>query len=377
MAKLAVALCITDLDVGGAERCLVDLALRLDRSRFDPVVYCLGPRPPRDEASCVPPLEQAGIEVHCLGATRKRHFLGVVRQLTQHLIQRRADLIQSFLFHANLAGRIAARRAGIECVLSGIRVAEREQRWHVWLDRLTSRRVNRYVCVSQSVAEFSVAEGGLPAEKMVVIPNGIDLDRYPAETPADLREFGIPPGRRVVTYVGRLETQKGVRWMLETAPRWLQRVPGSELLVVGKGPEQAELERLALLGGVRQRVHFAGWQRDVPAILAASSLLVLPSLWEGMPNVVLQAMASRLPVVSTDVEGVRELLGPNVEQQAVPYGDTNALVERIATILSDPEKAAELAENNRIRAESHFSLQRMVAAYQDLWQSLVVGRETA
>lgn len=371
MAKRTVALCITELDVGGAERCLVDLAVRLDRNRFEPVVYCLGPRPEVEEASCVPPLEQAGVEVRCLGATRKREFLGVVKQLRQLWRARRPAVVQAFLFHANLASRLAARREGIRPVLSGIRVAEREQRWHLWTDRLTSRWVSRYVCVSQSVAQFSVREGGLPADKMAVIPNGIEVKHYPAEKPADLGAFGIAPGRRVVTYVGRLERQKGLRWLLETAPQWLGRLPDCELLLVGKGSEQAELQRLAVATGLGDRVHLAGWRSDVPALLAASHLLVLPSRWEGMPNVVLQAMASRLPLVATDVEGVRELLGPEAEPQTVPYGDSARLSQRILDLLNNPEQAAQQTAANRRRAEEQFGLDRMALAYQQLWESLL------
>ncbi|NUQ65657.1 MAG: glycosyltransferase, partial [Pirellulales bacterium] len=209
MARATVALCITDLDVGGAERALVDLAVRLDLGRFAPVVYCLGPRPVFEEASCVPALEQAGIEVHCFGATRRVDLVSVVRGLGRSFADRRPDLVQCFLFHANLAGRLAARKAGIRPVLAGIRVAERQQRWHLWADRLTSRLVDRYVCVSQSVADFSVREAGLPETKIHIIPNGIDVSSYLASHPADLTQFGIQPARRVVTYVGRLDPQKG------------------------------------------------------------------------------------------------------------------------------------------------------------------------
>ena len=94
--------------------------------------------------------------------------------------------------------------------------------------------------------------------------------------------------------------------------------------------------RRAGAAGIAERVHFAGWRTDVPEILAASSLLVLPSAWEGMPNVVLEAMASRLPVVATDVEGVRELLGPAAARQTVRYGDTKALIDKVVSFICDP-----------------------------------------
>ncbi|MFH1264298.1 MAG: glycosyltransferase [Planctomycetota bacterium] len=370
MAKLGIALCITELDVGGAERILVELATRLDRNRAEPIVYCLQPRPLCDEASCVPALEAAGLDVHFLNARRSWQLVPAVEGLKRLLVQQKPDLIQTFLFHANIVGRLAARRAGVPHVVSGIRVAERRSRWRLWVDRITDGRVDRHVCVSNAVARFSAERAGLPEEKLVVIRNGIDARLYPARHRADLESYGIRAGRRVATYVGRLDRQKGVRWLVEAAPEWLDQVPDCDLLLVGKGPDQPELELLCRRQGISDRVRFAGWRADVPEILAASDLLVLPSAWEGMPNVVLQAMASRLPVLATDVEGVRELLGSGADPQTVPYGDTKALADRMVTLMSDRNLVSQLGEQNRARAESEFDVERMVTAYQDLWESL-------
>jgi glycosyltransferase involved in cell wall biosynthesis len=274
------------------------------------------------------------------------------------------------LFHANLLGRIAARRAGVRTIVAGVRVAEHTARWHLRLDRVTQRWVDRYVCVSQAVAEFSAKRAGLPPEKLLVIPNGIDLDKYPARQPADLRAFGIAAGRRAVTFVGRLDPQKGVDWLMATAPRWLAKLPDCDLLLVGNGPLRPSLEAAGRAAGIADRVHFAGWRADVPEILAASSLLVLPSLWEGMPNVVLEAMASRLPVVASDVEGVRELLGPNAARQTVAHGDSRMLAEAIVGLMLDPALSSATGMENRRRAEQCFGIARMVKAYEDLWASL-------
>ena len=370
MAKLQLALCITDLDVGGAEKALVQLATRLDSDRFEPVVYCLGPRPEVDEASCVPPLEAAGIEVQCLGATGKRQLPSIVGRLRAVLTERPPDVLQCFLFHANMAGRLAARRAGVSHVVSGIRVAE-PRRWHLWADRLTNGMVQRYVCVSESVARFSINKARLPENKVLVIPNGIDLDAYPAATPVDMQSLGIPVGRRVITYVGRLEPQKSVDWLIETAGGWLDRLADCDLLLVGKGPEHQKLIAQCQKRGLSDRVHLAGWRPDVPEILAASDMLVLPSRWEGMPNVVLEAMASRLPVLASDVEGVRELLGPNADEQTVDHGDSAAFTEKIVRIASDPALSSDLGDRNRQRVANKFGMDGVVRSYQELWESLV------
>jgi len=373
MAATPLALCITDLEVGGAERCLVELATRLDRQRFSPVVYSLAAPAATAAASLLPALEAAGVEVRCLGARSNWQLPWVVRQLKSHFVAQQPQLVQTFLFHANIVGRMAARRAGVNRVVCGIRVAERRSRWHLWIDRLTHRQVDRYVCVSRSVAQFAQTRGGLPPEKLTVIPNGVDAARFPAAKPVDLQEVGVAPGHRVVTFVGRLERQKGVMWLLETAAMWLAHLPDCDLLLVGKGPEQRRIENWRRASGMSGRVHLTGFRPDVPEILAASDLLVLPSAWEGMPNVVLEAMASRLPVVATDVEGVRELLGANADEQAVRYGDSQAFADRLVALLQDRQTAARLGAENRRRAQENFDLKQMVLAYQDLWESLLPG----
>jgi len=225
--------------------------------------------------------------------------------------------------------------------------------------------------VSRSVAQFSAEQGGLSRDKLVVIPNGVDLEQFPASRPAALSELGVPTGSRVAVFVGRLEPQKGLSWLLEVAPQWLAQSPNVHLVVVGRGPERPAMERLAQRRGVADRVHWLGWRRDVPEILAASDVLVLPSRWEGMPNVVLQAMASRIPVLAADVEGVRELLGENADPQIVAFGDTSSLVEKLTRLLSDRQLAECLGMENRRRVEESFSIRRMVAAYETLWASMV------
>ena len=133
---------------------------------------------------------------------------------------------------------------------------------------------------------------------------------------------------------------------------------------MGEGPEAAALRRQCHELGIAERVHFAGWRGDVPAILAASRLLVLPSLWEGMPNAVLEAMASRLPVVAMDVEGVCELLGDLAEEQVVQPGNWQQFTAKIVALAEDRQRAAALGAANHCRALDAFAPQRSVAAYE-------------
>lgn len=368
---IRLALCITELDVGGAERCLTELATRLDRARFQPVVYSLAGPPANAARSLVPVLQSAGIEVHCLGARRMTSAGQAVWRLARLLKSQRAEVLQAFLYHANLAGRLAARAAGVRHVFCGIRVAERRTAWRLRADRWTSRMVERYVCVSRDVAEFSRVVGRLPGERIVVIPNGVDVDRFDRAAPADLTQWGLAPGRRAVTFVGRIDPQKGLLPFLEHARTWLDALGSYDLLLVGDGPQRVELTARCRQLGLERRVHFAGWRDDVPAILRASELLVLPSQWEGMPNAVLEAMACGLPVVATDVEGVRELLGEAADEQVAPVGNQALFAEKLVAVASNLVLGRRLGAENRGRARGQFSLDAMVDAYAELYERSV------
>lgn len=369
-SPIRLALCITDLDIGGAEQRLAELALRLDRRQFASEIYAIGPRPADETRSIAPRLEAAGLAVHCLGGRSAAGAPGVTRRLAALLKRQRAEVLLTFLFHANLLGRLAARWAGVPRVACGIRVAERRSKWRLRADRWTSGWVDAYVAVSASVAEFSRLEGGLPADRVMVIPNGIDLSPFDQAAPIDLTTLGMTAGRRAVTYVGRLDPQKGLYEFISAANTWLAPLPDYDLLMVGDGPQRGELEALARRLGLDHRIHFVGWRGDVPAILRASELLVLPSRWEGMPNAVLEAMASRLPVVASNAEGVSELLGPQGAEQIAPLGDMQAMAARIVAIATNPVLAARLRQDNRARVEACFSLGAMVDAYSDLLQRL-------
>jgi glycosyltransferase involved in cell wall biosynthesis len=289
------------------------------------------------------------------------------------MLSDRPTVVQTFLFHANLLGTLAARLAGVKHVVTGIRVAERRWRGHLVAVRLTDRWVARHVCVSQSVKEFSIKRGRLPTEKLVVIPNGVDVARFVAATACPVESLGVSRGRRIMVHVGRLDRQKGLAWLVALIPRVFAQLPQHDLVLVGTGGQRESLRGLAQELGVGDRVHFAGFRDDVPEILASSDVLVLASLWEGMPNVVLEAMAAGKPVVATDVEGVAEALGPHAAEQIVHRPDAKMFAERLVEIAKNAELAAKLGAANRRRAEQFFSLDRMAAAYCELYRSLATG----
>ena len=366
---MPVSLVITDLDVGGAERAMVALATGLDRRRWVPTVIALD-----GEAALAGPLRAAGIAVECLGVDRRRPGRAV-RSLAGALRRASPRLVQSFLFHANVAARLAAPLAGRPWVVGGLRVAERRRRRHLALDRLTGALSTGSVCVSEGVRRFSRDVGRLDPDRLVVIPNGVDPAPFDLARAADRASFGVPAGAFLTLYVGRLDPQKGLGFLLGAASKVTEVRPDWHLALVGDGPDSDALRSRSgddpNLGG---RVHWLGRRDDVPALLRAADVLVLPSLWEGMPNVVLEAMAARLAVVGTAVEGTEELIIPDRTGWLVPPADSGALAVALLEAAADPSRLRRFGEAARDRVEAEFTPGRVVEAYERLWAG-VLGLE--
>jgi glycosyltransferase involved in cell wall biosynthesis len=364
---LRLALVITELEPGGAERCLVEIATRLDRNRFAPVVYSLGPPPPPNKSELVSRLAAADIATHFLNLRSPWQYFAAVGRLTALFHQQRPNIVQTFLFHANVVGARASRLARIPHLVAGVRVAD-PRRARAWLERRATRAAERIVCVSQSVADFCRARG-FDAKQLVVIPNGIDVARWQNAQPADLQALGIRPGRRLIVYVGRLDAQKGLDRFFAELPSIFRESPEHDFLLVGDGPLRSSLVQRARELLIAGRVHFLGWRPDIVSLLALAELLVLPSRWEGMPNVILEAMAAGKPVVATQVAGIAELLGPVAELQTVPCGDWDGFRRKIVEILKNARLAGQISQSNALRAHE-FSVNSMVACYQQLYASL-------
>jgi starch synthase (maltosyl-transferring) len=290
----------------------------------------------------------------------------------------RPALVQSFLFHANVAARLAAPWAGRPWVLGGLRVAERQKRWHLWLDRLTAPLCLGSVCVSEGVRRFSRDTGGWPDSRLTVIPNGVDVAPFDYAEAVARASLGVPEGAMLALYVGRLDPQKGLDVLLDAAEAILAGAPEPDrwhFALAGDGPERARLHaRVGSSAALSGRVHLLGQRGDVPGLLETADLLVLPSLWEGMPNAVLEAMAARRAVVATAVEGTEDLVVPGRTGWLVPPGDPAALAEALRDAASDPARLARFGAKARARVEAGFSTASAVAAYDRLWAG-VLGLE--
>lgn len=348
---------ITELDIGGAERAFVQVALGLSQRGWRVSVVSL-----RDAGPLAAPLRQAGLSVTALECGGSAIVRAIVR-LRRLLKKDRPEVVLSFLHHSNLASRLAARGLGIPAVVSGVRVADR--RFLVAAtERLTRCCVDHYIAVSPSVAETHAKLCGIDAAKMSTIPNGVDVETISQVTAADRMSLGLKPDDFVILCAGRLSEQKSPMDVLKAVSSLVRSHQNSarsvKLLYVGDGPLRPALKSEVQRQNLSSVVTLTGWRPDLTAIMKAADVLVLASAWEGAPNVILEAQAAGLPVVASSVDGCRELIEEGVTGQLFSHGDVVKLTELLEQHLKDSGSA-------RIRAEAAQESVRTSSA----WNSVV------
>ena len=234
-------------------------------------------------------------------------------------------------------------------------------------DRLTAARVDAWIAVSAAVADALVA-GGAPASRVHVVPNGIDLDALHAAAQVPLGR-AVPEGRPLVACVARLEPVKGVEHLVRAVPL----VPGATFAILGEGSAEGYLRELSVALSVSNRVVFLGGHESAASLLAASDVVVVPSLSEGFGLVAAEAMALARPVVATRVGGLPEVVADQVSGIIVAPADPPALAAAIRRLVAEPEVARAMGEAGAVYAGERYTAQRMTGAYVQLVAALIAS----
>jgi glycosyltransferase involved in cell wall biosynthesis len=282
-------------------------------------------------------------------------------------------VVQTWIYAADTYGRVAAHQARVPVVVTcEMAVDLWKSRSELMIDRFLSRWTDRVVGNSNAVVAF-YRNAGIPAEKLAMIPSGIADEEPPDVDPAEVRaSLGLAPDAPLILFVGRLAAQKSVETLLSSMDLLQHVRPDVRALIVGEGPLRSRLEETAIsyLLFRDRRVQFLGHREDVPRLLAAADVLVLPSLYEGLPNVVLEAMRFRKPVVATAAPGTTEVVEDGVTGLLVPLQNPPALTRAIQKIIDDPTYARTLGEAGRARAEAEFGANLMISRFADLYEQL-------
>lgn len=291
-------------------------------------------------------------------------------RLARRMLSEKYDAIETFTHHSNLIGLPLAAAAGIP-----VRIAShhgRINRFPRWLERLHTLVVNSglvtcLAAVSEGVQAAAVAEGVNPA-KIVTILNGVSAppaDQHARTGPRTL--LGIPEDTPLVISVGRLSREKGHLFLIRSIPGVLEKYPDTRFLLVGDGALRPELEKEAETLDVSASVRFLGVRTDVPELLAAADLFVLPSLSEGLPMALLEAMSMEVPVIATDVGGISRVVKDRQTGLLVPAGDPGAIVNSINELLGNGAKRAQLAASGKELVLQDYSLEKMCEKYERLF----------
>jgi len=344
---------------------------RYDRSRFDVSLCGLkGPEPATRW------LDEQGIPVHHLG--RGRFDPRILTDLVDLARRRSARILHVHGYAAADFGRVAARVVGARLVLHEHFADPAMPGYQALADRLLAPLTDRAIAVSESTRRFLVDSRAVPDGRVRLIYNGAPLEEFaPTGPERGLRvraSLGIPEDAPVVGSIGRLNAQKGHRFLLEAAPAVLARHPAARLLIVGDGDLMEDLRSQA--GGLEasDRVLFAGHRADVPDVLAALDVFCISSLYEGTPLALFEAMAAGRAIVSTAVDGCREVIDEGETGLLVPASDPPALAEALDRVLSDAALRSRLGEA-ALGASRRYDVRSCVEQMEALYEDVLAERE--
>ncbi|KPJ58989.1 MAG: hypothetical protein AMJ42_02355 [Deltaproteobacteria bacterium DG_8] len=376
-SKIKIAYIITSTGVGGAEKILYHTVTGLDYNQYSVSICSL-----KEKGEIAKELEKLGIEVHCLHMANKEGFIGwlistiALLKLFSYLRRLKPTIVHSFLFRANILARIAGYLTGVPVIISSIRVMGGEKGYFHYFEGMTSFMVDHYIAVSESVKRYIVQKSKIPVEKISVIYNGVNVRKHNSLQTQNVKApFDIEAKDMILMTVGRLQKQKGHYYLFHAILKVRKEVAKIKLLIIGEGEEENNLKNLAESLDLTDQIIFTGLRFDVENILSMAKIFILPSLWEGMPNTLLEAMAAGRPVIATDVGGVPELVINGETGVLVPPKDSDALASAIIDLLQDELKAEKMGEVGRVRVEKIFNISKTLEKTENLYRELLKEKQ--
>jgi glycosyltransferase involved in cell wall biosynthesis len=374
---------ITRLIVGGAQETAISMVERVDPDRYDSSLW-IGPQT-GSEGSLLEDARGRGIVVRILPNMVREvspwKDLVVLCQLVRHLRRERFDIVHTHSSKAGVVGSLAARIAGVPHVVHTVHgwgfhehMSPAARRFYVFLERFMARRTDVLVPVSAETMRIGIAERIGRPERYRLIHSGIPLGEFSPD--AERRErtraaLGVDPDAIVVGSVGRLSLQKNPLDFVRVAAGVARRHERAMFVYVGDGPLRGEVEAAIELAGLADRIQLLGLRDDVPDLLRAMDVVVLTSLWEGLPRVVLQALATGVPVFSYDTAGISEAVRDGVNGCIVPRGAVGEMAERLSDVLGDAAGLAALRRRAREELDPSFSEEGMIRDIEALYDELL------
>lgn len=354
-----------DLAIGGLQQVVVNLCRTIDRDLFDMSVLCL-----RELGSFAPEVESLGIKVYFLPqkdtGTDYLSFLKVGKILKENSV----EVIHTHNTQPFVDGTLGALMSGVKTIIHTDHARDfPDKRRYMVAEWAMSQFAYKVVGVSEHTSENLMKYEKISPSQIVTIHNGIDGSKYDiaVDRKAKRRELGITGDGPVIGLGVRLSEQKGITYLLKAMPGIVQAFPEITLVIAGDGPLEKDLKAEAKTLGLEGKVLFIGPRLDIPDLLKTFDLYVLPSLWEGLPMVLLEAMAAGCPIVATDVGGVSRAIEHGLNGSLVKPKHPDLLTREITRLLLDDQLRSQYSNNGRKIFEEHFSARAMTSRYEQLY----------
>ena len=369
---------LDNLEFGGGERVFAQIINRLSGKRYKIMVACLPTR------AFIEKIEGIEVEVKSVDM-RNRFNPGVILQLADLMKRENVDIVHSQGARADFFARMAARLAGVHIVVStvpmpveGFDVNPIRKLIYMAFDRFSERFVDRFMVVSNSLEKIMIEKHGIAPQRVVKIYNGIEKDEYCIENEEIVcrrsrfrKESGLGENVPVVGAIGRLVWQKGFEYFIEAIPNVLKEIPEAVFIIVGEGGLKDELKEKSRILKLEDKIIFTGFRNDIKDVLASVDTFVMPSLLEGLPVVLLEAMAMMKPIVATKIEGIIETLDNGLTGLLVSPKDPQVLSEAIVDLLIHKVKARQMGLAARKVVEERFGVDVMVQKVAKVYEELL------
>jgi glycosyltransferase involved in cell wall biosynthesis len=359
----------------GVKRLFAWMIPRFDASRFNVSLISL-----RKKDLSADTLEEFGIDVTYMA--RHKFDPATFPELLKVLRAKKADIVHMHGYGATTFGRLCAWRLGIPAILHE-HANHGDTPWFQKVaDRLLAPHTDIAIAVSESTGEFTTRARLMPAERTKVVYLGAPLDEFARPRSADeitaaRQSLGIAPGTTAIGTITRLMPSKGNQHLIDAVPKILSTHPSVRFFIVGEGELQASLEGQARALGLGDRLVFSGFKRDVAAALSALDLVVFPSLWEGTPLTLFEALAMGKPIVATDADGLLDVLTDRKDALIVPKADAGALAAAVCHLLENPGVARDLCAEAR-KTGQRYDISAFVRKMERLYELLhETSRRTA
>lgn len=325
-------------------------------------------------------MESQGVECFSCDTNSRKDYFSAILKLSNYLKKEKVDILHVHLFDPSIVGLLAGVKAGVKCRVMTRHYSDYHTRinkkWHVKLDQICNRLSHKIIGVSKHTSDHVVEIEGTPREKVVTIYNGIDFDRVkPSEGDfkTKIRQEFNAEDKFLILTTGRLHPEKGYPYLFEAVAK-LKKLTNKPFiwLIAGKGPFDEEFRRQVSDLGCDDVVKFIGFRRDIPNLMSAADIFVLPSVAEAFGVVFAEAIYLETPIVATKIGGIPEIVTDGIDGILIPPANSNAIAEIVADLINNPEKLKSLAGTGKQKIIERFGFEEMTRKYEGVYEKIIL-----